>query len=150
MRRCTRREARHARGATNPGSNTVTLGCGVTVTAPTLAVHCDGMDDGSCRYADQSGVGTADPMQMSCASAFDRPGAASAALYSPVGVRLRKSPAPPRTMVRAGPSEPETIHVNPTRGETCSSVGMQSVRSPNSESTVGLWAGAPLNRAGST
>src|SRR5256885_7403507 len=118
MRRCTPREARHARGATNPGSNTVTLGCGVIVTAPTLSVHCDGMDDGSCRYADQSGVGTADPMQMSCASAFDRPGAASAALYSPGGGRLRNSPAPPRTVVLARPAQPGTLHVDPHPGET--------------------------------
>src|SRR6184192_212936 len=150
MRRCTPSEARQARGAANAGSNTVTLGCGVIVTALAVSVHCDGMADGSCRYADQSGVGTAAPIQTSCSSALDRPGAASAALYSPVGVRLRKSPAPPRTMVLAGPSEPATIHVNPTRGETCSSVGMYSVRRPNSESTVGLCAGAPLNRAVST
>ena len=124
MRRCTPSEARQARGAANAGSNTVTLGCGVIVTALAVSVHCDGMADGSCRYADQSGVGTAAPIQTSCSSALDRPGAASAALYSPVGVRLRKSPTPPRTMVLAGPSEPASIQVNPRRGETCSSVGM--------------------------
>src|SRR5256886_9998234 len=124
MRRCTPREGRHAAGAANPGSKPVTLGCGVIVGAPRLSVHCDGMDEGSCKYADQSGVGTADPMQMSCSSAFDRPGAASAALYNPVGVRLRKSPPPPRTMVLARPSQPATHHLNPTRGETCSSGGV--------------------------
>src|SRR2546428_837358 len=122
MRRCTRSEARHARGAANAGSNTVTLGRGVIVTALAVSVHCDGMVDGSCTYADQSGVGTAAPMHTSCSSAFDSPGAASAVLYSPVGVRLRKSPTPPRTMMLTGPSDPASIQVHPTRGESCSSV----------------------------
>src|SRR5207237_612817 len=98
MRRCTPSEARQARGAANAGSNAVTLGCGVIVTALAVSVHCVGMAAGSCRYADQSGVGTADPMHTSWLSALDKPGAASAALYRPLGVRLRKSPAPPRTM----------------------------------------------------
>src|SRR2546430_14101440 len=138
MRRCTPSEARQARGAANAGSNTVTLGCGVIVTALAVSVHCDGMADGSCRYADQSGVGTAAPIQTSCSSALDRPGAASAALYSPVGARLRKFPTPPRTMVLAGPSEPATTPENPTRGRRSSSLGMGSAGCPNSESPGGF------------
>ena len=80
MRRCTPSEARQARGAVYPGSNTVTLGWGEIVTALAESVHCDGMADGSCMYADQSGVGTALPMHTSCSSAFESPGAARAAV----------------------------------------------------------------------
>src|SRR2546430_16631093 len=112
MRRCTPSEARQARGAANAGSNTVTLGCGVIVTALAVSVHCDGMADGSCRYADQSGVGTAAPIQTSCSSALDRPGGASDALYSPVGARLRPCPTPPPTKALARPAGPASIQAN--------------------------------------
>src|SRR5438132_749080 len=61
MRRCTPSEARQARGAANTGLNTVTFGRGVIVTALAVSLHWDGMVDGSCRYADQSGAGRPPP-----------------------------------------------------------------------------------------
>src|SRR2546422_7689314 len=79
---------------------------GVRVTAVAVSVHCVGIVDGSWAYSDQSGVGTAEPTQMSWVCALDSPGALSAAAYSAVGVRLRKSPTPPRRNVVCGPSDP--------------------------------------------
>src|SRR5438309_10717305 len=103
MRRCTPSEARQARGAANTGLNPVPFGRGVIVIALAGSLHWDGVVDGSCRYADQWGAGTAAPMHTSCSSALDNPGAASAALYRPVGVRLRMAPRPRGTMVAGGP-----------------------------------------------
>src|SRR5205809_4719737 len=123
----------------------------VRVTAVAVAVHRVGIVDGSWAYSDQSGVGTAEPTQTSWVCALDSPGALSAAAYSAVGVRLRKSPTPPRKNVVCGPSDPSPeAQVKPRRGDTCTSLGIRSVRTPNSESTARLYSGAPLNRAASS
>src|SRR3989449_4800185 len=59
---------------------------------------------------------------MSWVCALDSPGALSAAAYSAVGVRLRKSPTPPRRNVICGPSDPSPeAQVKPRRGDTCTS-----------------------------
>src|SRR5207245_9230885 len=95
--------------------------------------------DSACGYCDQSGIGAAEPTQLSWVSAVASPGAPRAAAYSEVGVRLRKSPTPPRRKVVCGPPPPEpppNAHVNPTPGETCSSLGIRAARTPNSESTA--------------
>src|SRR5204863_217981 len=145
------RDARRARGAAKPGAKPVTVGVGVRVTAVAVCVHCVGIVDGSWAYSDQAGVGTAEPTQMSWVCALDSPGAPSAAAYSAVGVRLRKSPTPPRRNVVCGPSDPSPeAQVKPRRGDTCTSLGIRSVRTPNSESTARLYSGAPLNRAASS
>src|SRR5437867_4039169 len=116
-----------------------TLGVGVRVTAVAVSVHCVGIVDGSWAYSDQSGVGTAEPTQISWVCALDSPGAPSAAAYSAVGVRLRKSPTPPRRNVVCGPSDPSPqAQVKPRRGDTCTSFAIRSVRTPNSESTARL------------
>src|SRR5207245_10776905 len=98
----------------------VTFGRGVTVTAAVVSAHCGGMRDGSCAYRAQSGVGTAEPTQMSWASALVSPGAPSAAAYSEVGVGLRKSPTPPRRNVV---DLPPMAQVKPRRGDTWTSLG---------------------------
>src|SRR5437773_11314317 len=63
---------------------------------------------GSCAYCAQLGVGTADPIHSSWVSAVARPGAPSAAEYNAVGGTARKSPTPPRRMLRgnARPAPP--------------------------------------------
>src|SRR3989442_15912248 len=61
---------------------------------------------GSWAYCTQLGVGTADPIHSSCVSAVARPGAPSAAAYSPVGGRPRKSPTPPRRIPRGNAPPP--------------------------------------------
>src|SRR3989454_8678416 len=145
------RDARRARGAAKSGAKAVTLGVEVRVTAVAVSVHCVGIVDGSWAYSDQSGVGTAEPTQMSWVCALDSPGALSAAAYRAVGVRLRKSPTPPRRKVVCGPSDPSPqAQVKPRRGDTCTSLGIRSVRTPNRESTARLSSGAPLNPAASS
>src|SRR2546422_5700389 len=64
------------------------------------------MVSGSWAYCAQLGVGTADPIHSSCVSAVASPGAPSAAEYSAVGGRLRKSPTPPRRMPRGNAPPP--------------------------------------------
>src|SRR5207247_822362 len=62
-----------------------------------------------------------------------------------------KSPTPPRRNVVCRPSGPSPqAQVKPRRGETCTSLGIRSVRTPNRESTARLYSGAPLNRAASS
>src|SRR2546426_12656678 len=61
---------------------------------------------GSCAYCAQLGVGTAEPIPSSWVSAVASPGAPSAAEYSAVGGRLRKSPTPPRRMPRGNARPP--------------------------------------------
>src|SRR5947199_8883915 len=88
---------------------------------------------------------------MSWVCALDSPGALSAAAYSAVGGRLRKTPTPPCRNVVCGPSDPSPqAQVKPRRGETCTSLGIRSVGAPNRESTARLYSGAPLNRAASS
>src|SRR2546428_1960614 len=124
---------------------------GVRVTAVAVSVHWVGIVDGSWPYSEQSGVGTAEPTQMSWVRALDSAGALSAAAYSAVGVRLRKSPTPPRRNVVCGPSDPSPeAQVKPRRGDTCTSLRIPSVRTPNSESTARLYSGAPLKPAASS
>src|SRR2546430_12640846 len=107
---------------------------GVRFSAVAVSVHCVGIVDGSWAYSDQSGVGTAEPTQMSWVCALDSPGAPSAAAYSAVGVRLRKSPTPPRRNVVCGPSDPSPeAQVKPRRGGTCTLLRIPAVRTPNSE-----------------
>src|SRR5439155_7328004 len=132
-----------AGGAAQSGSNTVALGRGLIVTALAVSTHCVGMVVGSCAYCAQLGVGTAVPIQSSWVSALASPGAPSAAEYSAVGGRLRKSPTPPRRMPRGNarappPDSAAYVHVKPIRGAACTSPGMRSVRTPNSESRVRL------------
>src|SRR5207247_9504171 len=98
------RDARRAWGAAKSGAKAVTLGVGVRVTAVAVSVHCVGIVDGSWAYSDQSGVGTAEPTQMSWVGALDSPGALSAAAYRAVGVGLRRSAAQPRANCVGGPS----------------------------------------------
>src|SRR2546422_709546 len=117
----------------------------------TVSVHCDGIAEGSWAYRDQSGLGTAAPMQSSSVSALARPGAPSAALYSVVGVRLRKSPIPPRRKVDGRPAgPPPNAQLKPMRGDRCTSLGIRSVCTANSESAARLYGGAPLKREASS
>src|SRR5205809_6213531 len=77
------------------------------------------MVSGSWAYCAQLGVGTAEPIHSSCVSAVASPGAPSAAAYSAVGGRLRKSPTPPRRVPRgsAGPSPPDSAAYVQVRSE---------------------------------
>src|SRR5438105_15828470 len=103
-----------------------------------VSAHCPGIVDGSEAYCSQSGVGTTDPTHTRSVSALESPGAPNAAPYSDVGVRLWKSPTPPRRLVGTPPSPPPPVHTNPMRGDNRRCAGIRSVRWPQSESPARL------------
>src|SRR4051812_2933725 len=65
---------------------------------PGTSAHCVGMDAGSLRYAVQSGVGTAAPMQVSVDWPPTSPVASNALATRFDEMRPRNSPTPPRTI----------------------------------------------------
>src|SRR6185437_263064 len=67
-----------------------------------LPAHAAGIDDGSAAYADQSGVGAADPTQVNARPAFPMPVARSAGSSAAAPMSGRNSPTPPLRIPRIG------------------------------------------------
>src|SRR5690242_10682806 len=100
---------------------------------------------GEFSYDDQSGDGTADPMQLMRVSPPGKPVVTDGAASNAGSSKLRNSPPPPRSDPDGFPAPPGRFRVKPNLGLTCSARGAASVRAPNSDSTAGLYAGADVN-----
>ena len=86
------------------------FGAALANTPPVVpSAHRVGMDAGSCAYADQSGMGTAAPTQVTCCTALASPVLSIALpIELALGV-LWNTPTPPRTTARGprrAPSKP--------------------------------------------
>src|SRR5258705_3863955 len=108
---------RTLRGAAKSRAKSVALGASLAKTLPVLpSAHRDGIVDGSAAYADQSGVGTAAPTQVSCCSAPASPALSIAVPMEVAAGRPWKTPMPPRTTARRprmAPSKPAMVGAGP-------------------------------------